>query len=272
MNVRSHARWRRAVAQHFTEGPKSGTTAALYAHIASCGECARLHERYARAEAALCGTADTVFAYERVGQAVLDRVAPEPRRLPSRALSPWLWSLAVAAAAIVMMVRPPAEHGSESSVDPREYTARGSHSAEGAAVGIRMLRVVPGAGAADGARIEETRSFELDDVVTFTYSNRDPELRYLVLCGIQGEEVRWYYPQEPDSGAVLIAADRIDEPLGDGIRLAVKHREGPLRIVALFSREPLAGASMTEAARTAAQRQLLAPGVQVYTLDVLLTR
>ncbi len=270
--MNGHRVWRRAVVRQFSGGAPAGAAAALYAHLSACRDCADLYERHARAESILCGSADTVFARERTGQAVLDRVAPEARKSARWPLSPWLWAAAALTAAAIVVVHQPVDEVSDSP----EYVARSAPAAAAAAVGIRMLRVSPADEvASDGARVEETDTFALGDVVTFTYTNRDASLRYLTLLGLQGGDLHRYSSDQLGGGSVAIVADRVDEPLGDGIRLAAGHREGPLRVLAIFSPEPLAETDLRAAAGALAgpgTAELPVPGAAMYTLEVSLVR
>jgi hypothetical protein len=116
-----------------------------------------------------------------------------------------------------------------------ESRSKGPGEPAVANVGIRVLRVTPRAGIEESAR-----GLRLSDVITFTVTNRSERLRYLTLFGIQpGGAIRRYYPGYRGHRSIELGHSLIDEPLGDGIVLSVYHQPGPLRIVALFSADPL---------------------------------
>jgi hypothetical protein len=85
-------------------------------------------------------------------------------------------------------------------------------------------------------------------VITFTYTNVAPNVRYLALIGIQENgSVHWYYPGDDGSQSIPIRSDVVDEPLGDGIRLEMHHASGWLRITAIFSSNPIAKPTIVQA-------------------------
>jgi hypothetical protein len=125
-----------------------------------------------------------------------------------------------------------------------DIVARGSGDGHQIAtdVGVRVFRV-----AKDGDRVNEAGSLALDDIITFTYTNVTPGVGYMALFGLQEDgSVHWYYP-ERGGQSIAIRSDAMDEPLGDGIRLRMRHTSGWLRITALFSVEPLETKTVEEA-------------------------
>jgi hypothetical protein len=83
-----------------------------------------------------------------------------------------------------------------------------------------------------------------DGLLQFAYSNR--RARYLLLFGIDSSgRALWYFPAPPQAESVAIrgGAGReeaaLDEPLPGSTRLAVNHRPGPVRVLALFTQRPL---------------------------------
>jgi len=58
----------------------------------------------------------------------------------------------------------------------------------------------------------------------------------LLVVGIQEGGERWYYPLPPTGRSGAAPRQVAEEPLGQAIHLAINHRPGPLRVLALFSR------------------------------------
>lgn len=236
----SHPRTHRRIERLFCRGLSATATRALYAELADCAGCAALFDRYHLLETRLQGDDAilTTAALERVERAVLDAVVPTPTRRP------WLWLLPLPAAAAVALlllltpVRPVDDHmalPAAATLAPVELRARSAGVGPNSEIGVRLLRVQP-SGAVMGAPELHT-----SDLVTFTYTNTSKELRHLTLFGLQTDgKLRRYYPGYRDQHSVAIQRNVVDEPLGDGVRLQLHHSAGPLRVIAIFTRQPLA--------------------------------
>jgi hypothetical protein len=153
----------------------------------------------------------------------------------------------------VLLVRPHAHErvgiGLGARLDRVQIAARGGgeREREAADVGVRVFRV-----AREGERVHETGRLSRADVITFTYTNVSPRIRYLALFGVQEDgTVHWYYPDDDGSESIPVRSDIIDEPFGDGIRLQTHHRPGWLRVTALFSSEPIEKATIEQTVHAA---------------------
>jgi len=90
------------------------------------------------------------------------------------------------------------------------------------------------------------KACKLGDILTFSYTNVKSDgsagYSYLFLFGVdeQGHPL-WYYPnpQEQESIAIDTDAQAINRPLPGGIKLAVNHKAGRIRVYGLFSDSPL---------------------------------
>jgi hypothetical protein len=128
--------------------------------------------------------------------------------------------------------------------------AKGHPMREAANIGIRVFQV-----SRLGEQVTETRALSADDVLAFTYTFAEERPGYLALFGIQeGGEVLWYYPECGQPRSIPIKGGVVDEPLQEGIDLAVNHRPGWLRITALFSDEPIEVDAVEEAVETLRRR------------------
>jgi hypothetical protein len=289
-----HRHWltRRRIDRVFLRGPSAAARAhrAVLAELPRCAACADRYRRRQVLEAALCSVpvgTPTPLALERLEALVLDdaraAAASRPRETARRRAGRTAWAavtFAFVAVVVVFLLRGP--------FGPRRVDDRvalraadrlgvvavrgGAATSNAAEVGIRVFRVVPGAG------VDEPRALSTDDVLTFTYTNVHPATRFLVLLGIQpagtgrGEHqptedrrdirwyIRWYYPGPGEgSASVPIAPGHVDEPLGDGIRLRVHHQPGWLRVTAIFSPAPIDTRVIEDAVRALADAESLAP-------------
>jgi len=251
-----HALTRRRVRQLFLGDLSPAGHRALFAELGRCGSCAQLYARHHAAEAALCGQAEgpTPFSIERMERFILDTVA----RKPALGLARWRWApFAAAAMAVVLLLvlwpkATPPERVFLAANDRLEevLVARGGATAR-PTVGVRLFRVSP------GGRVDEAReaSLSLDDLVSYTYTDVRGGAQHLALFGVQeGGALRWYYPGDDGVASVPIRGDVVDEPLGDGFRLAVRHAPGWLRVSAVFSSEPIDRRVLEQAVRAASAR------------------
>ncbi len=274
--MKTHNHWwtRRRIAQLFVDGLRPTHHQALLRDIHGCARCMREYRRYELLEAALCGGSaePTAFALERMEGLLLHAAHAEP---PPSWFSNHVGALALAsglfagAMAVVHHWKLDSAQSVASRMDPRAdgFVARGEDASQGD-VGIRAFRVIDG-----GRRVEEAKTLLPDDTITFSYTNVRSSIRYLAVLGMQAvasrgasevvdadrlppsstgsapqdSVVRWYYPNLEEPGSIPIKSDRIDEPLGDGFQLALHHRCGWLRVVAIFSPDPIATSDLREA-------------------------
>jgi hypothetical protein len=277
------APWR--IERLFARGADPSLYRAALRSAAQCPACAARFRRLWTAEAALCGDPDSPspFALERVGAAVLERCAPPASASPApRARQRWMVAAAATAAAaavLLLVARAPSERtplGPSARLAPVELVARAAPGAAHPEVGIRLFRASEG-----GAKVRESRALALADILTATYTNAQPGRRFLAIVGVQQDgRVKWYYPADPSTGGVALLEDVVDEPLGDGIRLSVRHSPGWLRVTALFSPKPLAAPEVERAIAAIASRPddlprlvpLSIPGAVEHSLRVEISR
>jgi len=245
-HVHALTRWR--IRRLFAEGLAPQRYRALLEDLHGCSACAALFARQSELESAICGE-PSPFALERVEAAVLDRLSNDPADAQSKR---WRGALVAACAVALVMalgrVTPERQHlGRETSLT--SVTARGELPPRSANVGIRLLRATP-------EKISESSKLSIGDVVTFTWTDVDPAARYLAILGVQQDgRVRWYYPGDEGAMSIRLERAQIDEPLGDGIRLSVRHAPGWLRVTALFSPRPIAKAEIEDAVRALGERK-----------------
>ena len=264
MSVHLHWLTRRRIHRLFVRPEAAASCRGLMLELAACRACADLYSRYQTIEATLCGTAGTgmptVHAIERFQAAVLDGMPKDNRpgaAKPSpRLLAGLAGAAAVAAVIVTVLLRTPASQedhitmSAGSRLADVEIVARGGTPTT-SEIGIRLFKVTENKGAPPpNQRVTEPTFLALDDVITFTYTVFRPGIRYAVIFGVQSDgAIRWYYPGYGGAASVPLRGDRVDEPLGDGIRLKVHHQEGWLRITAIFSAEPIPVAAVGRSLR-----------------------
>jgi len=80
----------------------------------------------------------------------------------------------------------------------------------------------------------------LDEYVQFRYLQGGPGQRYLYLLGIDSRLAPLdYFPRPDREVSIPVAENARMATVGPSIRLAKRHLTGPLRILALFSKQPL---------------------------------
>jgi hypothetical protein len=210
----------------------------LRAHVATCAQCRALYDRAIALRRHLEGGVPLAAAQV---EGIARRVLPAPRRSLA-----WRWVPAAAAvaaagvAAIVLSVRS-ADIPPEA---PAAAAGQGRFSARSAGAapfeGVRAFCVVAGR----ASPIPAGGSCPRDGLLQFTYSNR--RARYLFLFGIDASgRALWYFPAPPETESVAIRGGAagevaaVDEPLPGSTRLAVNHRPGVVRVLALFTDRPL---------------------------------
>lgn len=264
-----HALTRWQIRRLFVKGLSPPRHRALLRELRGCAECDAVFRQYHAAEAHLCSTQNgpSPLAAERMASVVFGALpaAPETGREGGGrwVLAPAV-ALACAASLLVAFValRSPSSHVALDRAD--QLVARGGSSTPAADVGFRVLRV-----GKTTDPVEDGQQLALADVVTFTYTSLRPEMRYLALFGIQGGGiVRWYYPGYDDSRSISIQTDRLDEPLGDGIRLSKRHSPGRLRVFAVFLPRAIEKAEIEEAVQRLAAQPSTVSGLKPLPLEI----
>ncbi|MBN2525094.1 MAG: hypothetical protein JXR76_01790 [Deltaproteobacteria bacterium] len=241
----SHRRTEKQIRRLFARGLEGRSMVRLWKSLHECPSCAKIYERYSVLESALAGRGGTVshFSVERAGQAIFGQLNEGAQQRRVRVIK-WLAPVAgaVAATLVLLLLLPahPASHRVDLSevriTGMQQLAARGESRKSASYVGFRVFTVNTGD---DG--IGEKSRLDIGDTITFTYTYAKKEKGYMMLFGLQENVAKplWYYPDYGKKRSISVAGDRVDEPLGDGIRLAVNHQEGPLRILSLFSKTPI---------------------------------
>ncbi|MEC9071715.1 MAG: hypothetical protein VX938_05010 [Myxococcota bacterium] len=175
------------------------------------------------------------FERERMMAAVLDQaLGVETSQgwlawLTSAPTMRWMGT-AAAVALVLVVVRPWAP--SDTHDDLR---ARGGDAAE-VLVGFGISGVD-----AQGQEYEVVASGQLsmDDHIRVTYTNEDPRLGHLFILGLQeNQPLIWYAPLPPEETS-SVAIERGKGALPFEILVGARHREGPAKVVAIFTAEPV---------------------------------
>jgi hypothetical protein len=211
--------------------------ARMRARLAECADCRAHYERHLVVEAAL--SPDGERALERLWRGVQGATRSEPPRAKVEAQRPrgrvkaLALSGALGAAAILVVARLGAPPPTRPVSDP---VARG-----GAGLAPPALHVFRSVSAHAAEPLADGSAIHARDGLLFAYSNFDPALTHLMVFAIDADYgVHWYYPaflqagQDPKAVPIVAAGTGIE--LGEEIRHDLP--PGPLRVVALFLREP----------------------------------
>ncbi len=239
----SHRRTERRLRQMFEGGISAPKRRRLLAEVDTCDHCRAVCRSRYKAEAALsfAGVAGSPFAIERMGQGIFAQLKQSEKRTRPVGLKIAAVSVPVAAIALVILflfpsspsfrVTLPGDFGDNAV----ELVSRGGEVADSPDFGFRAFAV-----SRKNRHITENNRVSLRSLMTFTYTRTLPTDGYLALLGLQdSSDIIWYYPDYNRKESVRIQGDRVDEPLGDGFNISVKHKPGPLLIVALFSDKPI---------------------------------
>lgn len=255
MLYHSHRRTKKQIERLFTAGLTGNETKKLWESLYRCPTCGAFYEQCALLERALTGAPNgvPVFSIERTRDVITSRHSDRKMTWDSR----WMkWSAVFTGAVGVLLiwlmaiiVGPESHRVSLPSSDThisRELVSRGTSRAVSSYVGFRVFAVTP-----KNRGAKEKSVLHIDDIITFTYTYAKNNSGYLMLFGLQ-ESTKlplWYYPNWDEEKSISISGNQVDKPLGDGIVLSVNHRAGPLRIVSLFSDEPIDVKEVEEAVR-----------------------
>jgi len=223
----------------------------MRAHLQGCDTCRETYDRRADSEAQLLGGAEAGrIADVRLLEAVLADPEIRARRGAERRWWPLFVLAPVAAVAGALLftvaIPPPAEDDN--------LRSRGGVSVPGA-VGLGVTAVDPSSGLVYDARRPE--GVALDHNLRFSYSNPAGPARYLFLFGVDDAHAPyWYYPLPEEGRSVEIEAGPqvLARVLPYETELVRRHHGGRLRLVALFTPQPISLRSV-EAALSAASAQ-----------------
>ena len=211
----------------------------MRARLGRCASCRTRYRRHLIVEAAMPGGDERALDRQWRGIARAGGIAPPlpaPAR-PSRARLAFAAALAVAAM-VLIAVRLPPRVPRRPAADP---APRGSALDLAGVPAIHVFRSV----SAHAAEPIGVGPIHAGDGLLFAYTNPDPRLTHLMIFALaptdtQVVAVHWYYPayrqlgEDPEAMAILPGTTGME--LGEEIRHPL--RPGPVRIYALFLREP----------------------------------
>jgi hypothetical protein len=248
MSEQDHSATEQLVDRYFAGTLSPDHVDAMRAHLRDCDRCRARYDRLAQAEQKTVGASAAQALSDR---RLLDTIvgAGSGRAVAAPARRWWLAfvlapTAAVAAAfAFAIFLRPPADD---------QLAARGT-SAIQAPVGIGVAGVDPAHHLVYDARRPE--GVALDQRLRFSYSNAGGA-QYLFLFGVDDAlQPYWYFPLPEEQTGLRIErgpqASRLTLPYET--ELARRHHVGRLRVVGLFTAEPIALATVDQllaAART----------------------
>jgi hypothetical protein len=206
-------------------------------HLRGCEECQRHYERLRAVEDALTPAhVMSDAAIERLGELVLDDVAPRPKPESVGWLAVLGTATALAVAALVVMPR--------QSTD--ELVARGGR-VQVADHGLHVFVIDPGSKTVTRAQPAADRRVVVDAgrLIQLAYSNGS--YRYGVVIGVDAAyATQWYHPSEGEraSGGVRLERGAVDEPFPGSWSI---ENTTLLRMFAVFSDAPIDFETITAA-------------------------
>ncbi|MGM0578468.1 MAG: hypothetical protein ACQEXJ_22280 [Myxococcota bacterium] len=243
--------------------------AALREHLRDCEPC---RDHYRRAVVAhrlmVGGDADTPSGFEtrRQMDAVLPAEGPRVTKRPAVVVG--VLAGAAAAAALVLTVLPPrADEASGPATSPETLDLRtrgGEEERPAAGLGVSGVD-------ADGAEYEILASdgVRRGDWLRLSYSNDREDLDHLAVTGLQADrEPILYAPAPPDETESLSIGTGRTVTLPFEAAVGDDHAVGPLRLVALFTADPL-GAAALEAALAGVDAEAPAADLEAALRDTL---
>ncbi|MEE8409427.1 MAG: hypothetical protein V3T05_07470 [Myxococcota bacterium] len=229
----SNARVRRQVDRLFARGLSPGRHERLRSHLRDCDVCRHHYER-------VRGLEDALFdAPEPLNPAALERIAdlvvpPAPETRRSGKLSMFGLAVAAATVAVVALIAVPPDP------DLRSKSV-GTLPPEG---GITVFHVDPETRSVQRlARLPEGSPLASGSVVQIAYTNTT--FTHAVVIGVDASYgLQWYHPSsaEVSAGGVLLRPAAADALFGEA--WTIKAPAGPLRLYAVFSRDPIDAAAI----------------------------
>jgi len=243
--------WHRQRIDHYFTGQLGiGGEARLRARMGGCADCRARYRRHLVVEAAMPGGEER--ALDRLWSGILGAAG---RPVPAAALG-WMTAsgsappslasrrarLALAGAFAVLaigvvskrMVSIPHPTASNQS----EPTARGALPSPSPAPAIHLFRTVS---AHATEPVVGAGPIRARDGLLFAYSNPDAAFTHLMVFAVdQSYAVHWYYPAYQRAGDDPVAISILPGTTGTELGEEIRHRlrPGPLRVYALFLREP----------------------------------
>jgi hypothetical protein len=246
--VTAHWWHRRRIDRYFAGRLGIGSEARLRARMNRCAGCRAHYRRHLVMEAALPGGDER--ALDRLWHGILGaagRPVPSPAlswaMAPAATMTPmrswWRARFALGGALVALLI---AVAGGRLISRPRvsrigEPSPRGALRVTADAPAIHLFRSV----SARAAEPVDVGPIQARDGLLFAYSNPDAAFTHLMVFAVdESYAVHWYYPAYQRAGenpaAIPILPGTTGAELGEEIRQRL--RPGPLRLYALFLREP----------------------------------
>ena len=226
-----HSDARRRIDAYFAGELDGDGLTTLRAHLVDCDACRGVYDARARQERMVLGDDAERLANARVLRMVLASPAVHVR--PVRERSWWaafvLAPAAALAAALVFTTALPEDHSGP--------VARGGDAAA-IAFGVGVAAVDPATGQVLDARRPE--GVALDHRLRFSVRCADPLRARLFLFGVDDAlQPFWYYPLPDEGESIALPLNTALQTLPHETELRPRHHAGRLRVVALFSAQPI---------------------------------
>ena len=248
MSEQDHTSAEQLVDRYFAGTLPPDRIGAMREHLRDCDRCRSRYDRLTQAEQKTAGMiAAQALADRRLLEAIVGAGNATAATTPARrwwlafVLAP---TAAVAAAfAFAIFVHAPVDQG--------QLVARGTGAVE-SPVGVGVAAVDPVRHLVYDARRPE--GVTLDQRLRFSYSNSSGPAQHLFLLGVDDAlDPFWYFPlpEEKTSLAIVHGPGALQKPLPYETELVRRHHVGRLRVVALFTAEPIALSAVDDALASA---------------------
>ena len=274
----THRRYTRLVQACFADELDATGQRELLDHLRGCERCRAEFDLAAALTRSAAGREVGARELDRWSEQVLTRIAQGAAPPPPARGRRWSWAAgAVAAAALVIaltLVILRGEGGPPRSVGrPHDVQLRGADGGEQALVDIEVFAIELHRGQPRPRRVPDGGEVRLDEYLQLRYRNHSMRVRhlYLVAVGADGAPLD-YFPRPDEDRSTAISEALSPVALPRSIRLAKRHRPGPLRIIGIFSEGPLARGRVHGAlADLGGIGEALGPGVRVVVRRIVLT-
>lgn len=237
MSEIDHSAAKRLMDAYFAGEPLAGELEQMRAHLSTCDGCREIYDRHCAAESTVLGQREASFlADDRLLGAVLadpkvqSKTNTERRWWPVFVLAP---AAALAVALVFTVTVAPSQSGGG-------LAARGvGDSTNAIGVGIGVAGIIPKTGQVYDARQPE--GVQLDHRLRFTYSNTGTA-RYLFIFSVDDAlQPFWYYPLPEEGQSISIEGGPgvSQQVLPFETELKRRHKPGRLRVLGLFSEQPI---------------------------------
>jgi len=234
----------RLINKHFVDGLGPAELARMRVHLHDCAGCRRDYDETVELLRAAAGREPTRTELARWGDELWERLDEAPAARDARASAPIIgWLMPVLSCALLLLLCAGiwlAEPLRRAPEVQRRGATIGAPMAPLVTLEVFAIQPRQGGSFAPPRRLEEGDAVRLNAFIQFRYLNHDRRIGHLYLLGLdrRGEPLD-YFPRPGGRRSITIGEALSPRAVPRSIRLAQRHRVGPIWFVALFSERPL---------------------------------